>query len=200
MKSLDMLVTGVGGQGTILASDIIAEVGMRAGYDVKKSDVLGLAVRGGSVSSHVRWDKEVVNAPMANRGSVDYIISFEKLETLRNLDYLAENGSILVNEQEIHPEAVSAGDEEYPADEEIESSLKKATDKTYYFDGLNTAEELGTSKVLNVVILGAFSNFVDVDQDIWLDVISDKVPPKFREVNRKAFLNGKDLVKGDDIK
>lgn len=198
MKSLNMLFTGVGGQGTILASDIIAEVGMRAGYDVKKSNVLGLAVRGGSVRSHVRWDENSVSAPMSSKGTVDYLISFERLEAVRNLSYLKQDGEVLVNDQEIPPVSVSAGDKKYPDIDEIRTMLGKVARETYYFDGLGTAEELGNSKVLNVVILGAFSNFIEIDDDIWLEVISESVPPKFQNLNRKAFMEGRKLVKGVD--
>jgi len=198
MKSLNMLFTGVGGQGTILASDIIAEVGMRAGYDVKKSNVLGLAVRGGSVRSHVRWDKDSVSAPMSSKGSVDYLVSFERLEAVRNLNYLKQNGGVLVNDQEIPPVSVSAGDKKYPALEEIKGMLGKVAGETYYFDGLGTAEDLGNSKVLNVVILGAFSNFIDIEDDIWLNVISESVPPKFQDLNKEAFKEGVKLVEGVD--
>jgi indolepyruvate ferredoxin oxidoreductase beta subunit len=198
MKSLNMLFTGVGGQGTILASDIIAEVGMRAGYDVKKSNVLGLAVRGGSVRSHVRWDRDSVNAPMSSKGTVDYLVSFERLEAVRNLNYLKQNGGVLVNNQEIPPVSVSAGDKKYPVMDEIKEMLGKVAGETYYFDGLDTAEELGNSKVLNVVILGAFSNLIDIDKDIWLNVISESVPPKFQDLNKEAFKEGVKLVEGVD--
>ncbi|MBS3787867.1 indolepyruvate oxidoreductase subunit beta [Candidatus Bipolaricaulota bacterium] len=199
MKDLNMLVTGVGGQGTILASDIIAEVGMRAGYDVKKSNVLGLAVRGGSVRSHVRWDPESVSAPMSSKGTVNYLISFEKLEAARNLSYLKQDGEVLVNNQEIPPVSVSAGDKAYPDINEIKKMTEKVARETYYFDGLATAEDLGSSRVLNVVILGAFSNFIDVDEKVWIDVISESVPPKFQELNKKAFQKGKKLVEGVDV-
>lgn len=194
MRSIDMLVTGVGGQGTILASDIIGEVGMQAGYDVKKSDVLGLAVRGGSVSSHVRWDEESVNAPMASEGTIDYLISFEKLEAIRNVEYLKPEGTILVNKQQIQPVSVSAGEASYPDDDYIDRILRKATDEVHYFDALNEAEELGSSKTLNVVILGAFSNMLDVDDDIWKRVIKEKVPEKFVELNMEAFERGRKLI------
>lgn len=195
MKKLDILVVGVGGQGTILASDILAEVGMAAGYDVKKSDILGLAVRGGSVLSQVRWGEKVAS-PVVLPGRAEFLLGFEPLEALRGVRYLSPDSTVLVNTHPIPPVSVSSGDASYPALEEIKRVLKGASRQAFFFDATKVAVELGTSRVTNVVMLGAFATQVDVPFEVWKDVIAARVPTKYRDLNLRAFRAGWDLVRG----
>ncbi len=195
MRTTNFLVAGVGGQGTLLASDILAEVGMRAGYDAKKSDVLGLAVRGGSVLSHVRWGEKVAS-PVIRIGDVDYLLAFEPLEALRGRFLLQESGVILCNTRPIVPISVSSGEATYPSDETIHNILDRAGSATYYIDAAEEAVRIGNVRVTNVVMLGAFSALLDVAVPIWEDVILSRVPEKHREINRRAFHSGRDLLKG----
>lgn len=195
MKGLDILVAGVGGQGTILASDILAEVGMLAGYDVKKSDVLGLAVRGGSVLSHVRWGEEVAS-PVISPGTATFLLGFEPLEALRVISYLSPESTVLVNTRAVPPVSVSSGNMDYPSLEEIERTLRADCRRFFSFDATAVAEKLGTARVANVVMLGAFATQVDIPQVIWEDAISARVPAKYRDLNLRAFHAGRELLKG----
>jgi len=195
MKKRDFLVAGVGGQGTILASDILAELGMNAGYDVKKSDVLGLAVRGGSVLSHVRWGTKV-SSPVIMKGQIDYLLGFEPLEALRGVELLHPESIALINTQPIPPVSVSSGTAIYPAKEEIEKKLKAATASVLFIEATNEALHVGTSKVTNVVMLGAFSTLLELPVEIWEKVILSHVPTKYAQLNKTAFHAGRALVKG----
>jgi len=195
MNKIDFLVAGVGGQGTILASDIIAEVGMNSGYDAKKSDVLGLAVRGGSVLSHVRWGTKVAS-PVVMRGQMDYLLGFEPLEALRGAALLHPKSVALVNMQPIPPVSVSSGTAIYPAKEEIERTLQEATAAVHLIEATAEAIRLGSSKVTNVLMLGAFSALLEVPIEIWEKVILSRVPSKYAQLNRAAFLAGRELIRG----
>lgn len=190
METLNFMITGVGGQGTILSSDILAAVGVRAGYDVKKSDILGLAVRGGSVLGHIRWGEEV-HSPIVPEGRVDFLIAFEILEGLRRLDQLRATGTVLVNEQEIHPASVSSGLAEYPGEGAVRAALEAATEKAYRVPGLEMAQEVGNAKVLNVVLLGALSALLWVEAEVWEEVLRERVPARFTELNLEAFERGR---------
>lgn len=190
METMNFMITGVGGQGTILASDILAAVGVSAGYGVKKSDILGLAVRGGSVLGHIRWGEEV-HSPVVPEGRVDYLIAFEVLEGLRRLNQVRQGGAVLLNQQEIHPASVSSGDAVYPDEAAVQRGLKAATDKVYRVPGLRMAQDLGNPKVLNVVLLGALSALLPTDPEIWESVLRDRVPSRFEELNVKAFRSGR---------
>jgi indolepyruvate ferredoxin oxidoreductase beta subunit len=190
VETLNFMITGVGGQGTILSSDILAAVGMDAGYDVKKSDILGLAVRGGSVLGHIRWG-EAVYSPIVPEGRVDYLIAFEVLEGMRRLAQLRPDGTVLLNEQEIHPASVSSGLTEYPSEETVQVALTAATDKAYRVPGLKMAQSLGNTKVLNVVLLGALSGLLPVEPEIWEDVLRERVPSRFKALNLEAFHRGR---------
>jgi indolepyruvate ferredoxin oxidoreductase beta subunit len=192
MKSLNFLIAGVGGQGTVLSGDILAHVGMEAGYDVKKSDVLGLAIRSGSVVSHVRWG-EKINSPMSMPGQVDYLLAYEPLESLRLADFLRPEGAILLNEYKIPPVAVATGGARYPTDEEIRRTLAAATCNVYTFDATSKALELGSVKVVNVLMLGALSSLLEVELRLWEEVIGVYVPEKAKEMNLKAFQAGRTL-------
>jgi indolepyruvate ferredoxin oxidoreductase beta subunit len=187
------MITGVGGQGTILSSDILAAVGMRVGYDVKKSDILGLAVRGGAVLGHIRWGDKV-HSPIVPEGRVDYLVGFEILEGMRRLDQVHAGGTVLLNQQEIHPASVSSGLATYPDEEAVQTALQAATDKVYHVPGLGIAQDLGNAKVLNVVLLGALSALLSVETEVWEDVLRERVPPLYAELNVQAFHGGRSWI------
>ena len=192
METTNFALVGVGGQGVLLASDVLAEVGVEAGYDVKKSEVHGMAQRGGSVLSQVRWADKVY-APLVGNGEVDYLVSFELLEALRWLQLLRKGGIAVVNDQRLPPLAVSSGGMEYPDSQRIEKALSAATGRYKIVPALAKAEELGTERATNVVLIGAVSNYLDVPEEDWLKVIERRVPPKYVELNRKAFAAGREL-------
>lgn len=193
MKTINFMITGVGGQGTVLASEIMAAVGLAAGYDVKKSDLLGLSVRGGAVIGHVRWG-ETVFSPIVPEGRVDYLLAFEVLEALRHLGQVTSTGTILVNQQKIYPVTVSTGLAEYPSEEVIDESLCATTKNIYKVPAIDLALQVGSSKVLNIVLIGALSALFDIEPSIWESVIRERVPAKFTELNIKAFNAGRDWM------
>ena len=193
----NILVAGVGGQGTLLASDILTEVGMRAGFDAKKSDVLGLAVRGGSVLSHVRWGRSVAS-PVVRIGDMDYMLAFEPLEALRGIPLLRATARIVCNVQPVIPISVSSGSNFYPTREEIEEKLEGAAGSVRFLDATAAAIEIGTPKVTNVVMLGAFSTAFDIEADLWEDVVLSRVPSRFVELNRTAFRRGRDQLRKEN--
>ena len=186
MKNINFLIAGVGGQGTVLSGDIMAEVGMEAGFDSKKSDILGLAIRSGSVVSHIRWG-EKVNAPMSMTGDVDYFVAFEPMESLRMLEYLKSDSKVIVNTYKIPPIAVTTGQAEYPSEEKILDVLNQNAAEVYSLNATEKALEAGNVKAVNVYMLGMLSSLLDVPADIWEKVISRYVPAKFLDVNIKAF-------------
>jgi indolepyruvate ferredoxin oxidoreductase beta subunit len=190
VETINFMITGVGGQGTILSSDILAAVGMSAGYDVKKSDILGLAVRGGAVLGHVRWGDKVYS-PIVPEGCVDYFVGFEILEGMRRLDQVHSGGTVLLNEQEIHPASVTSGLATYPDEEAVQKALQAATDKVYHVPGLGIAQGLGNAKVLNVVLLGALSSLLSVEPGVWEVVLRERVPPRYAGLNLRAFHSGR---------
>lgn len=185
-------MAGVGGQGTILASNILAEVGLEMGYDVKKSEVHGMAQRGGTVESHVRWGEKVY-APLVEQGHADYLLGFEMLETARWPLYLQEGTVVIINRYRIPPPAVNLGKAKYPSEQEIEALLKGAGGRVVWIEGTRIAGELGNPAMAGVVLLGALSNMLGGDEEIWLKVIQRLVPEKFLELNKKAFLSGRAL-------
>jgi indolepyruvate ferredoxin oxidoreductase beta subunit len=193
MMDINFLIAGVGGQGTVLSGDILAQVGLEAGRDVKKSDVLGLAIRSGSVISHIRWGDKV-NAPVSMPGQVDYLLAYEPLEALRMAEFLKPEGTILLNEYKIPPVAVATGGAPYPTDEEIGRTLAAAARNVYTFNATAKAQELGSVKVVNVLMLGALSVLLEIELGIWEGAIGLCVPDKSRAVNLKAFHAGRKLV------
>jgi indolepyruvate ferredoxin oxidoreductase, beta subunit len=195
METINFLITGVGGQGTVLASEIMAAVGSAAGYDVKKSDILGLSVRGGGVVGHVRWGEKVYS-PIVPEGRADFLIAFEVLESLRWLDQLKINGTVLVNQQIILPVIVSSGLAKYPDEAAVTAALDNCTPNHHRVPAIDMALEVGTSKVLNVVLLGSVSALLEVGADVWETVLKERVPSKHIEVNLKAFHAGRDWMKG----
>lgn len=192
---LNMFIAGVGGQGTVLASDVIAEVGIRMGLDAKKSDILGLAVRGGSVFSHVRW-ADKVDAPVMDEGDADYLIGFELLETYRQCSYLKPGGVVLLNNGRIDPMTVSSGQALYPATERILADLNKTASQVHLIPALEASLGLGNAKVLNIVLLGGLANLLGHEPSLWRQVIAERVPAKFKDLNLAAFDQGFELING----
>ena len=191
MKDMGFLLAGVGGQGTLLASNVLALVGVRAGFDVKKAEVHGMAQRGGSVSSNLCWGKKIYS-PLIGQGEADYLIVFEKLESLRYVSMLRPGGVALVGDMRIPPLSVSSGDDVYPSDEEVQRVLCEVTDNMRFVPTTRLAEETGNVRTHNIVMLGALSNFVQVPPEIWLEVIAERVPPRFVELNQRAFQAGRE--------
>jgi indolepyruvate ferredoxin oxidoreductase beta subunit len=187
----NILVAGVGGQGVILASDIMSEVFMEAGYDVKKSEVHGMAMRGGIVTSHFRFGKKVYS-PLIKEGEVDILFAFEQLEGLRWINHLRPNGKIVMNDHKVNPPAVNLGEMEYP--KTIPEKIRSKFKGFYLVKGTEMALQLGDARAANVVLLGAISKFFEVNEDLWLKTILNYLPPKVHELNRKAFFAGRDQI------
>ena len=179
----NIMIVGVGGQGTLLTSRIIGKVALEAGYDVKISEVHGMAQRGGSVVTFVRYGDKVYE-PVCEEGQTDVIIAFERLEALRYAHFLKADGKLIINDCRIDPMTVVIGAKEYP--ENIIENLSKSHDVSS-IDGQKMAIELGNSKVLNSVVLGFASKAIGFDKEEWLKVIESTVPPKTIEINKKAF-------------
>ncbi len=194
MNKIRFLLVGVGGQGTILASNVLAELGIELGYDTKKAEVHGMSQRGGSVVSHVSWGEQVFS-PIIPEGEADVLIAFEKLEAMRFASGIRPGAMVLINDYEIIPVTVSSGGGQYPNVDEVRGTFKPLTDKVFCVKGVEIAEELGNAKAANVVLLGALSKILGHDAEPWLKVIEGRVPPKFIELNRKAFQAGRDAVK-----
>ena len=190
MKKIDLLVTGVGGQGVILASDIIGEAALAAGYDVKKTDTLGMAQRGGSVISNVRIAPGVAS-PLIEEGEADILLALEKLEAVRWSYYLRPGGVAIVNNHALPPHSVSLGKERYPGDEEITDRLKQRTDRAYLVDGTRRATELGNVRTLNMFMLGCVSIFLPLKASTWKDSISRRLPANIRDINLTVFDQGR---------
>lgn len=190
-QTMNFMLVGVGGQGTLLASDILADLGVRLGLDAKKAEVHGMAQRGGSVTSFVRWDKQVFS-PIIARGEVDILVAFERLEAARYLSHLKPAGMLLVNDQVIEPITVRAGEAHYPAGADLRSAFEKVSSRVCWVEGARLAEQAGNSKAANVVILGALSAWLDTPEEAWLAAVEAHVPPKALEVNRTAFRLGRE--------
>ncbi len=189
----NFLVVGVGGQGTILAGDILAEVGMTGGFDAKKSDILGLAIRSGSVVSHIRWGK-AVHSPMSMLGQVDYLLAFEPLESLRMVEYLKPDSTVIVNDYPIPPVAVTTGQLAYPSREQIDSILNAASGRYFNINVTERATQLGNVKVVNIMLLGALSSLLELPALVWETTIEKYVPSRLFNVNMRAFQAGRELL------
>lgn len=187
LKVHSILFAGVGGQGIIRASDIMCMVMMEAGFDVKKSEVHGMAQRGGCVNSDVRYGQKVYS-PLAESGSGEILISFEKMEALRYLKFLRKDAAIIVNTEEIYPPAVNMGDSSYPND--VIGFLKNHYPKVIAFNAAELAQKAGNLKAANVVLLGALSNLLNVDKSVWESVIKQSFPQKLVKLNLDAFQMG----------
>lgn len=186
MKTKNIMIVGVGGQGTLLTSRILGGLTLKAGYDVKLSEVHGMAQRGGSVVTFVRYGDKVYE-PIVEEGQADVIIAFEKLEAVRYAHYLKEGGAMIVNDQRIDPMPVVIGAAKYP--ENIIEDLEKKY-RVYKIDAMSEAKELGNSKVFNIIVLGIAAQHMDFSENDWLTVIEDTVPKKTIEINKKAFTIG----------
>lgn len=182
----NIMIVGVGGQGTLLTSRILGGLTVEAGYDVKLSEVHGMAQRGGSVVTFVRYGEKVAE-PIVEEGQADVLIAFEMLEALRYAHYLKKDGVIIINEQQIDPITVVTGMAKYP--ENIIENLEKEY-KVYRVNAMDEAIKLGNSKVFNVIVLGVAAKHMDFSKEAWLKVIEKTVPPKTLEMNKKAFLLG----------
>ena len=190
MKDVNVLMVGVGGYGVILASDGMAEIGMNNGYDVKKSDSLGMAQRGGSVVSHVRWGKHVY-APMIKKGEVDFLLGFEQLEAARWASYLKPGGVALVTDVVVIPISAIDGSIPYPSWDEIREILGQFTDRIYLIPATRIAEEVGNPRAVNMAMLGFLSAFLELESEAWTDTMRRRLPPKFMESSVEAFPKGR---------
>jgi len=185
--TINVIMVGVGGQGIILASEILSEAALLAGYDVRKSEVHGMAQRGGSVSSHVRFGQSV-KSPLIERGCADFMLAFEKVEGLRACDYLRNGATIIMNDQEIVPTTCSTGQSCYPGD--VETMIRGLGFKLVVVDAHHLAVQAGTQKAANVALLAGLASFLDIGEDIWTKVIAGRVPKKYLDVNMNAFRLG----------
>jgi indolepyruvate ferredoxin oxidoreductase beta subunit len=187
----NVLIVGVGGQGIILASDVLGRAAARHGYDVKKNEIHGMAQRGGSVSSHIRFGK-TVSSPIIKMGEADVLLSFEQIETLRYFSYLSEKGKVIVNDQKILPPAVFTGKQEYPAD--VIGKIKEKVPDAVVVDGAAVASEIGNPRVANVIFLGILSKYLDIPAESYEEVLKESLKPKLVDINLKAFHQGRSLA------
>lgn len=183
-----ILLAGVGGQGILRASDILSQVMIEAGYDVKKSEVHGMAQRGGCVTSHVRYGKKVYS-PIAKKGDVDILLSFEKLETLRYLNFLKPDGTIIINNTEIYPPSVNLGEAEYPRN--IVEEVTHHFSDVRVINASDIAYQVGNMRTVNTAMLGALSVKLDIDSKIWEEVLHIAFPEKVLKENLDAFNLGR---------
>ena len=186
-KALNILLVGVGGQGTILASKVLAEVAQTQGYDVKMTEIHGMAQRGGSVVTQVRMGAKIYS-PLIEPGQADYIVAFEQLEALRWLNYLKPQGKVVVNSQKINPMTVITGAATYPDD--VLERIKQSAPEAIIIDALGLAKELGNMRVVNVVLLGAMAKGMNIPLENWLAALEKTVPTRFLDLNRRAFQAG----------
>lgn len=189
METKNIMIVGVGGQGSLLASKLLGNVVMSAGYDVKVSEVHGMSQRGGSVVTYVKYSDEKVWSPVVNEGEADLIISFELLEGARYIPYLKKGGKLVVNDQKIAPMPVITGGAVYP--EDITGKLRELGVDVTVVDALSLAEEAGSAKATNVVLMGVASKSMEFSDEQWQTAIGACVPPKFIDLNRKAFELGR---------
>ena len=189
----DIVLVGVGGQGVVLASDILSEVAMRNGYDVKKTDTLGMAQRGGSVVSNVRIAPKIYS-PIIDRGDANFLVGFEKLETVRYADMLRTDGVTLMNDSKIDPVSVSTGKGEYPSDQAVDVEIAKYAENIVKFNATEKSHELGNVKVLNTIMLGALSFFLPLSVSKWNEVLAEKLPAKVVDLNLDAFKAGRAII------
>ena len=184
----NIMIVGVGGQGSLLASKLLGRLLVNAGYDVKVSEVHGMSQRGGSVVTYVRFGDKVYS-PVIDAGQADYIVSFEILEAARWLSYLAPDGQIVTNTQRVDPMPVITGAMEYP--ENLADKMRAAGAKVDDFDALSVANAAGSAKAVNIALMGRLSKYFDIDQSEWIKTIEQTVPAKFLELNKKAFELGR---------
>ena len=183
----NIMIVGVGGQGSLLASKLLGHLLLEEGYDVKVSEVHGMSQRGGSVVTYVRFGEKVYS-PIIDKGEADVIVSFEKLEAARYAEYLKPGGRIVVNTQQIDPMPVITGAAEYPAG--VLEEMVAAGAKVDAIDALSLAEEAGSSKAANIVLMARVAKYFDIPYEKWIAAIEKTVAPKFAELNKKAFALG----------
>ena len=184
MKTTNIMIVGVGGQGSLLASKLLGQLLVSENYDVKVSEVHGMSQRGGSVVTYVRFGDKVYS-PIVDRGEADYIVSFEKIEAARYLSNLKTGGCVIVNTQEIDPMPVIIGAAEYPTD--ILEELKDKGVDVDAIDALTLADEAGSAKAVNIVLMGRLAKRFSIPYEKWIEAIKSSVAPKFVEMNLKAF-------------
>ena len=189
MKTKNVMIVGVGGQGSLLASKLLGRLLLTKGYDIKVSEVHGMSQRGGSVVTYVRFGDKVYS-PIIDKGEADYIVSFELLEAARYTEYLKPDGKIVTNTQQINPMPVITGAAEYPAD--LAAKMQAKGINVDAFDALKLAEEAGSSKAVNIVLMGHLSKNFDFTMEEWMNAIEQSVPAKFLELNKKAFTLGRE--------
>ncbi|MBQ2786298.1 MAG: indolepyruvate oxidoreductase subunit beta [Oscillospiraceae bacterium] len=187
MKTQNVMIVGVGGQGSLLASKLLGRLLLNKGYDIKVSEVHGMSQRGGSVVTYVRFGDKVYS-PVIDKGQADFIVSFELLEAARWTEYLKPGGKIITNTQKINPMPVIIGAAEYP--DGLEEKMKAAGIDLDAIDALSLAEQAGSSKAVNLVLMGRLSKYFDIPEEEWLQAIEASVPPKFLEMNKIAFKLG----------
>ncbi|MEO0289472.1 MAG: indolepyruvate oxidoreductase subunit beta [candidate division WOR-3 bacterium] len=191
MENKRIIIAGVGGQGILLASDLLSDAAMRAGFDVKKSEVHGMSQRGGDVVSHIVFGEKVYS-PLISYSEADVILSFEQIEALRNIDFLKDDGVMIINTTKILPLPVAAGLMDYPEDPIGE--VKKFVKKTYIVDAEKIAKEIGNIKVMNVVLLGFLAkNIKEIEKKYWEESLKERLPEKIFEINLQAFNKGYNL-------
>lgn len=187
MQKLNIMIVGVGGQGTLLASRVLGNVALKMNYDVKLSEVHGMAQRGGSVVTYVKFGEKVYS-PLIEKGEADIILAFEQLEALRWSEYLKPEGKMIVNEQKINPMPVIIGKAKYP--ESIIDKIRERFKDTVSVDALKIAKQCGNIKAVNIVLIGFMAKSSDIDKQVWLDAIKEVIPEKLLDINLKAFEAG----------
>ena len=188
MKTNNIMIVGVGGQGSLLASKLLGNLLVGEGYDVKVSEVHGMSQRGGSVVTYVRYGEKVYS-PIVDKGEADFIVAFEKIEAARYASYLKNDGVIIANSQEIEPMPVITGASAYP-----HGALEELSElgiKVDMLDALTPATEAGSAKAVNIVLMGRLSKYMDIPEEKWVSAIEKSVAPKFVEMNLKAFALGR---------
>ncbi len=188
MRTTNIMIVGVGGQGSLLASKLLGKLLLGEGYDVKVSEVHGMSQRGGSVVTYVRYGEKVYS-PIIDKGEADFIVSFEKLEAFRYVSYLKKGGQIIVNSQQIDPMPVITGAAEYPHD--AQEQLQRLGVNVDCIDALTPALEAGSAKATNIVLMGRLSRCLPIEKEKWIEALRATVAPKFVEINIKAFELGR---------
>ena len=188
METKNIMIVGVGGQGSLLASKLLGRILLTKGYDIKVSEVHGMSQRGGSVVTYVRYGDKVYS-PVIDKGQADYIVSFELLEAARWTEFLKPDGKIITNIQQINPMPVIIGAAQYPQD--LVGKMKDAGLDVDAFDALSLAEQAGSTKAVNIVLMGHLSRYFDFTEEEWLEAIEKSVPAKFLELNKTAFSLGR---------
>lgn len=192
-KTTNLFLCGVGGQGILLASEVISSACMKSGFDIKQSEVHGMAQRGGSVVAHLRFGEKVFS-PLIEPGDADIVVSFELLEALRYLPYMNRNTRVIVNTQKILPAPVATGVDTYPVD--VLDQLTQRGIAVFPIDAFEIAKSAGETRAVNMVLVGALSALLPLDEKVFLAVVSERIPEKIREKNIGAFLKGKEAIKG----